>query len=197
MTAVDSMERLLDEARACRACEPALPLGARPIMQAYPEARLLIASQAPGRLAHQAGVPFADPSGRRLRGWMGISDECFYDPRRVAIVPMGFCYPGHGKSGDLPPRRECAALWRTAFLEQLADVRLTLVIGNHAQRWHLGARSGTVAEAAYAWLSEPGNVIPLPHPSPRNNAWISRHPWFERDLLPRLRLRVSEALEGV
>src|SRR6056297_958642 len=136
MAEADDLDRVLAQARACRACEAVLPLGPRPILQAHPKARILIASQAPGRIAHQSGIPFHDPSGRRLRVWMGVDEKTFYDPQRVAIVPMGFCYPGRGSGGDLPPRPECAPLWREAVLDLLDDIRLTLVIGSHAQRWH-------------------------------------------------------------
>lgn len=187
------MERLATAARACTECEPALPLGANPILQVHREARILVASQAPGRIAHESGVPFLDPSGRRLRTWMGLDEDAFYDARNVAILPMGFCYPGRGGWGDLPPRPECAPLWRRAFLAKLERVRLTLVIGRHAQRWHFG-RAGPVAQAARQWLEDGGSVVPLPHPSPRNNTWLQRNAWFERDLVPRLRTSVTAAL---
>lgn len=189
------MRQLLAEARACRACEGELPLGPRPIFQAHPEARILIASQAPGRIAHESGVPFQDPSGRRLRDWMGLDEATFYDPRRIAIVPMGFCYPGRGRGGDLPPRPECAPLWRDAFLNRLKRIELTLMIGAHAQRWHGAAGTGSVADAARRWLEAPGPVIPLPHPSPRNNGWLARNPWFDREMRPRIREYVARALQ--
>ena len=163
-------------------------------MQAHAEAAILVASQAPGRIAHESGIPFMDPSGRRLRTWMGVNEATFYDPRKVAIVPMGFCYPGRGRGGDLPPRPECAPLWREAVLNQLGRLRLTLVIGTHAQRWHRVSGGASVADAARRWLDAPTTVIPLPHPSPRNNGWLVRNPWFERDLLPRLREHVARAL---
>lgn len=188
------LNRLLVDARACRACSGVLPLGPRPILQAHTDARILIASQAPGRIAHRSGVPFQDPSGRRLRDWMGVDEATFYDPRRIAIVPMGFCYPGRGRGGDLPPRPECAPLWRQAVLDQLDGIRLTLVIGTHAQRWHGVSGRFSVAEAARRWLGDPSSTIPLPHPSPRNNGWLARHPWFEDEVLPMLRERVREVL---
>jgi len=169
-------------------------MGPRPIVQAHPDARILIASQAPGRIAHESGIPFHDPSGRRLRDWMGVDESTFYDPRRIAIVPMGFCYPGRGRGGDLPPRPECASLWRQAFLDRLKRLRLTLVIGIHAQRWHGVSGDGSVADAARRWLEAPGTVIPLPHPSPRNNGWLARNPWFDQEMLPRLREHVNQAL---
>ncbi|MDT8448545.1 MAG: uracil-DNA glycosylase family protein [Wenzhouxiangellaceae bacterium] len=180
-------------ARACTHCIDSLPLGANPVFQVHADARILLASQAPGRVAHESGVPFSDRSGRRLREWTGLDGATFYDPRRVAIVPMGFCFPGSGPGGDLPPRPECAPLWRDRFLDQLGRVRLTLVIGSHAQRWHLGG-TGRVVHAATRWLEEGGNVVPLPHPSPRNNGWLKRNPWFERDLVPRLQARIASVL---
>lgn len=194
MNTPEGFDRLLVEARACRACAGALPLGPRPILQLHPDAGILIASQAPGRLAHESGIPFHDPSGRRLRDWMGVDEATFYDPRRIAIVPMGFCYPGRGTGGDLPPRPECAPLWRKAVLQHLDDIRLTLVIGTHAQRWHAVAGGASVAMKVRHWMIEPGNVIPLPHPSPRNNVWLARNPWFEHDAVPLLRSRVAHAL---
>ena len=185
---------LLNAARTCNACEPELPLGARPILQVHPDAGILIASQAPGRIAHESGIPFQDPSGRRLRDWMGVEEQTFYDARRVAILPMSFCYPGRGSGGDLPPRPECAPLWRQAFLDRLDGIRLVLLIGVHAQRWHGAGAARSVTENVRAWLEQPDDVIPLPHPSPRNNAWFKRNPWFERDVLPRVRCRVAAAL---
>lgn len=194
MVSSESFNRLLIEARACRACAAELPLGPRPILQAQPGASILIASQAPGRIAHESGIPFQDPSGRRLRDWMGLDEATFYDPARIAIVPMGFCYPGRGAGGDLPPRKECAPLWREAVLRALKRIRLTLAVGSHAQRWHRVPGGNSVATAIEHWLNEPASVIPLPHPSPRNNAWLARHPWFERDVLPMLRKQVALAL---
>lgn len=191
-----ALGELAARARSCRECEPRLPLGANPIFQVHPAARILVASQAPGRIAHRSGVPFRDASGRRLRDWLGLDEDAFYDPRRVAILPMGFCYPGRGAGGDLPPRPECAPLWRRAFLDRLTGVRLTLVIGAHAQRWHLPGRPRPVAEAAWAWLQAAGSTVPMPHPSPRNNAWLARHPWFESEFLPVLKRRVRDTLAG-
>jgi uracil-DNA glycosylase len=139
-------------------------------------------------------VPFRDPSGRRLRDWMGLDEAKFYDPHAVAILPMGFCYPGRGAGGDLPPRPECAPLWRREFLAKLQNLRLVLAIGRHAQRWHLGWSTASVAEQSRRWLAEGGQTVPLPHPSPRNNVWLARHPWFEHEVLPRLRECVDQAL---
>ena len=189
------LDALLRAIRACRACAAVLPFGPRPIVQAGSTARLLIVGQAPGAKVHASGVPWDDASGARLRDWLGIDAVQFHDPRQVAIVPMGYCYPGRGPGGDLPPRRECAQLWLDALLARLTGIRLTLLIGQHAQRHFLGARarpSLTDTVAAFADYA-PGHV-PLPHPSPRNTAWFQRHPWFERELLPVLRERVHAVL---
>ncbi len=187
----DPIARLLNDIRACTACAD-LPLGPRPIVQLDRRARILIAGQAPGVRAHNAGVPFDDPSGDRLRDWMGVGRETFYDPSRIAILPMGFCYPGTGKSGDLPPRPECADLWRTRLLAQLPNLDLTLVIGQYALNWHLPESRGlSVTDAVRNWRSHMPGVLPLPHPSPRNNRWLKTNPWFEADVLPALRERVA------
>lgn len=186
---------LLAEVRACRLCEPHLPLGARPVLQMTAGARILIAGQAPGRKVHASGLPFDDASGDRLRTWMGIAREVFYDASRIAIVPMGFCYPGTGRSGDLPPRPECAPAWRATLLAQLECVELTLVIGKYAQAWHLPDAGGSVTDAVSAWRSRWPRTVALPHPSPRNNLWLARHPWFEAELVPKLRRRVAQVLE--
>jgi len=195
---VERSERLgalLARIRACTACATELPLGARPIVQVGARARLLIVGQAPGAKVHASGVPWDDASGRRLREWLGIDDRMFYDPERVAIVPMGFCYPGRGGGGDLPPRRECAPLWFDRVLAQLPDVELTLLIGQYAQKHFLGSvRRATLTETVAAFADYAPRYLPLPHPSPRNTAWFQRHPWFERELLPVLRQRVSSAL---
>jgi len=172
-----------------------LPLGPRPVVQLHPEAVILIAGQAPGRRVHASGVPFQDPSGVRLREWLGVSEETFYDRRLMAILPMGFCYPGSGRSGDKPPRPECAPAWRGALLEKLTGVRLTIVLGRYAQEYHLGATARSVTEAVSAWKDYWPAVLPLPHPSPRNQVWFKRNPWFESDLVPMLRERVRQLLQ--
>jgi uracil-DNA glycosylase len=184
---------LLDQVRACHLCAD-LPLGPRPILQLHPEARILVASQAPGRRAHGAGIPFDDPSGDRLRDWLGLDRATFYDPRRLAVLPMGLCFPGTGKGGDLPPRPECAAAWRERLLAQLANLRLTLVIGQYALAWHLPEAKGSLTARVAAWREYGPGLLPLPHPSPRNQLWLKRNPWFEAELVPRLRERVAEAL---
>lgn len=189
---VAACEALLREVRACRRCEAVLPLGPRPVLQLHPSARLLIAGQAPGRRVHASGIPFDDASGERLRDWLGLPRETFYDARRVAILPMGFCYPGTGARGDLPPRPECAPAWRAPLLAMLPRLRLTVVLGRHAMEAHLAQRPASVSEAVLADHG-PG-LVALPHPSPRNRAWFARHPGFEAELLPALRARVADAL---
>jgi uracil-DNA glycosylase len=154
----------------------------------------LIAGQAPGRKVHESGVPFDDASGERLREWMGVSRDVFYDAKQVAILPMGFCFPGTGKSGDLAPRPECAPAWRDRLLGHLRHLEVTLVVGQYAQGYHLSGKPPSLTETVRAWQTYWPKVIPLPHPSPRNNIWLSRNPWFEKELLPVLRQRVSDAL---
>jgi uracil-DNA glycosylase len=191
---MSSLTFLLSEVRACTLCAKHLPLGPRPVVQVHRMSRILIAGQAPGRKVHDTGIPFDDPSGDRLRAWLELSREVFYDPTQVAIVPMGFCYPGTGTSGDLPPRPECAPAWRAALLGQLKQVGLTLVIGQYAQAYHLPNETASVTQAVQAWRSHWPHTVPLPHPSPRNNLWLKRNRWFEEELLPALRIRVSEVL---
>ncbi|MBS0316335.1 MAG: uracil-DNA glycosylase family protein [Proteobacteria bacterium] len=195
-TAPEDWQALLREVRACTLCAAHLPLGPRPVLQLHPQARILIASQAPGRKVHESGVPFDDASGDRLRDWMGITREQFYDARRIAIVPMGLCYPGPGPHGDLPPRPECAPKWRERLLGQLKNLELTLVIGQYAHAWHLGERRVSVTDAVRGWRDHWPALLPLPHPSGRNNIWLRRNPWFEAELLPALRRRVAQALAG-
>ncbi len=189
--------RLLREVRDCRICAADLPLGPRPVLQLDPRARILIAAQAPGRKAHASGVAFSDASGDRLRQWMGVDASRFYEASAIAILPMGFCYPGTGASGDLPPRPECATHWRARLLALLPGLELTLVIGQYAQAYHLSAPGRSVTEAVRAWRDSWPAVVPLPHPSPRNNLWLRRNPWFDQDLLPLLRGRVAEVLAPV
>ena len=193
----DSFDALLARVRACRTCEAFLPLGPRPVVQASPTARLLIVSQAPGRKVHDTGIPFNDPSGDRLRDWLGVDRATFYDPSKIAIVPMGFCFPGTGNSGDLPPRPECAPDWHPQLLPRLQRVQLTLAIGQYAQARLLAAQRGkTLTETVQAWRShlQARNLIPLPHPSPRNRLWLARNPWFETELVPELRAVVNRVL---
>lgn len=192
----DALTPLLHDIRACRLCAAQLPLGPRPVLQAGAQARILIVGQAPGRKVHETGVPFDDASGDRLRAWMGIDRDTFYDPRRVAIVPMGLCYPGTGSGGDLPPRPECAPTWHPRLLPRLASVRLTLVLGRYAQAALLGtARGASLTDTVRDWRTHLEHArLPLPHPSPRNNRWLKRNAWFERELLPALRKRIAIVL---
>jgi uracil-DNA glycosylase len=187
------LTRLLSEVRKCSLCTD-LPLGPRPLLQCTSTARILIAGQAPGRRAHERGIPFDDPSGERLRDWLGIDRNTFYDAKRIAILPLGFCYPGTGKSGDLPPRAECAPQWRSNILAHMPNIRLTVLIGLHAQRWHLPDCKPTLSENVRKWQATWPECIPLPHPSPRNKAWLKRNPVVELELLPALRKRVGELL---
>jgi uracil-DNA glycosylase len=191
---VDSeFESVIAAVRACEICKPHLPLGPRPVFQISQTARILVVGQAPGRRVHETGIPFNDPSGERLRGWMGIDRSVFYDSARIALLPMGFCYPGTGKSGDLPPRPECAEKWRKQLLALLQDVQLTLVIGQYAQAWHLDAlQRNSLTETVKNWREYWPKYLPLPHPSPRNNLWLRRNPWLEEEILPVLKDRVSQ-----
>ncbi len=183
---------LLAEVRSCRACEAYLPLGPRPVLQAAASARLLIVGQAPGVRVHTSGVPWDDPSGDRLRDWTGLDKAPFYDASEVAIIPMGFCYPGRGQGGDLPPRRECADLWLDQLLARLPRIELTLLVGLHAQRHFLGRRrKRSLTETVRTWREFAPEYFPLPHPSARNTFWFQRNPWFEQDLLPALKQRVA------
>lgn len=191
----NDFEKLVAEMRACRICADQLPLGPRPVFQIHPKAKILVAGQAPGRRVHETGLPFNDPSGDRLRAWLGVDRETFYDPLKLAIVPMGFCYPGTGKSGDLPPRPECAEAWRKRAMASLPDLELILVIGQYAHDWHLkGQGGGTLTETVRNWKRYWPKILPLPHPSPRNNLWLKKNPWFEREILPALKTRVGEIL---
>ncbi len=189
---VESLQDLLDQIAACRVCGDALPLGPRPVLQLSSTARILVASQAPGTRVHESGVPFADASGDRLRAWMGVTKDEFYDAGRIAIVPLGLCYPGRGAGGDAPPRPECAPLWRNRIMAQLLGLRLTLLVGGHAQVDRLGRAPMTERVRAFrAYLPD---VVPLPHPSWRSQMWMARNPWFEADVLPVLRAAVRDAL---
>jgi uracil-DNA glycosylase len=192
----ESLDQLLARVRACRLCEASLPFGPRPVVQASASARILVVGQAPGRRVHASGLPFDDPSGDRLRDWMGIDRAVFYNERLVAAVPMGFCYPGTGPSGDLPPLPECAETWREALLAKLSGIRLTLVIGQYARRWHLPEARGSLTDTVRGWRQFGPGLLPLPHPSPRNNLWLRRNPWFEEEVVPELKRRVAAALSA-
>lgn len=183
--------------RRCEECREHLPLGPRPVLAAGPRARILIVGQAPGRRVHESGVPWDDPSGVRLRAWLGVDARTFYDPRLFAILPMGFCYPGTGSGGDLPPRPECAPLWHGRLLERLPEVRLTLLLSRYAQAAYLGdRRKGSLTDTVRAFRDYVPRHLPLPHPSPRNNRWLKQNPWFEAEVLPWLRARVRRLLRG-
>lgn len=185
------LDDLLAEIRACRHCEEHLPLGPRPVVRASATARLLIIGQAPGTRVHASGIPWDDPSGDRLRQWLQLDKPDFYDESRVAIVPMGFCYPGKGKSGDLPPRPECAQLWHETLLQQMPNIELTLLVGNYAQNQYLGRSRETLTQRVQRWRDFGPRLIPTPHPSPRNTLWLKRNPWFEAEVVPELRKRVA------
>ena len=190
---------LVEDIRACRLCADRFAAtetkhSPRPVAWFRPGARILIAGQAPGARVHESGRPFTDPSGDRLRDWLGLDEATFYDMSKVAIVPMAFCFPGYdAKGSDRPPPKICARTWRDRVLAHVGDVPLTLVIGGYAQQWHLGARGG-VTDTVAAWRAHAPQAFALPHPSWRNTAWLKRNPWFEADVLPMLRRRVQEVL---
>lgn len=189
---MDLLDTLLIEVRACRACADVLPLGPRPVVQMSSTARILIASQAPGTKVHERGIPFSDTSGDRLREWMGVSADEFYDETKVAIVPMGFCYPGRAPGGDAPPRPECAPLWRSRLLSHMPRLRLTLLVGTHAQTYTLGP--GKMIERVMRFQDYLPAIFPMPHPSWRSRHWAANNPWFEARVIPALRNAVQIAL---
>ena len=204
ITAPSELDQLIAAMKTCRVCRDAplakpLPHEPRPIFVASDEAKILIASQAPGIRAHLSGVPFQDPSGVRLRQWLGVDDVTFYDPRNFAILPMGFCFPGHdAQKGDLPPRRECAPIWRQPALELMPQIELILVIGIHAHQFHLGC-GASMTETVRGWREilharKSPRILPLPHPSWRNSSWLKKNPWFEEELLPELRAQVERLI---
>lgn len=195
---------LLQQINDCRLCQSHLPLPPKPILQAAAPARILIAGQAPGRITHERGRPFDDVSGDRLRQWLGVTREQFYNPDLFALVPMGFCYPGtqqkNGRrQGDLPPRPECAAAWRRPLLASLPNIQLTLLLGKYAMAWHLAGNplaKANLSQAVAAWQSLWPQMLVLPHPSPRNRLWLKQHPLFEQTLLPLLQQRVAALING-
>jgi len=190
------LDILLSEIRACRVCEPELPLGARPIIRARETARILIVGQAPGVRVHETGIPWNDPSGDRLREWMGLPKEAFYDETRVAIMPMGLCYPGrNARGGDLPPRPECMPRWADAVLALLPNIEFFVLAGMYAQRRYLGEKvKRTLTETVQCWREYAPRYIPLPHPSFRNNRWIKQHPWFTSEVVPYLQERIADLM---
>ncbi|MEE2874400.1 MAG: uracil-DNA glycosylase family protein [Candidatus Latescibacterota bacterium] len=195
MHSARSLAGLHTEIARCTVCAKDLPLGPRPVFRVSPTARILVIGQAPGRLVHASGVPWDDPSGKRLRQWMQLEDGVFYDSVQVGIMPMGFCYPGTGKSGDLPPRPECAPLWHEVLLAKMPAIELTLLIGQYAQNYYLQDRcKKTLTETVQTWREYAPTHLPLPHPSPRNNLWLKRNPWFEREVVPHLQDRIHSIL---
>jgi len=193
---MSELEAVLSEIGACRACAADLPHEPRPVVRVFPQTRLLICGQAPGRRVHESGLPFTDPSGDRLRQWLGVDYETFYADRRIGVAAMAFCFPGtNPKGGDFPPPPRCAQLWRSRLLAQLEQVELTLLVGGHAQAWALGtAMKPSMTETVAAWREYGPGVIPLPHPSWRNTGWLKRNPWFEAEVVPHLRERTATLL---
>ncbi len=189
------LDALLAQVRACCVCEAHLPLGPRPVLRASTSARLLIVGQAPGIRVHATGLPFDDPSGDTLRRWLDVDRDTFYDETRIAIIPAGFCYPGKGRHGDLPPRPECAPLWHPRLRALMPALELTVLVGAYAQAYYLGQRrKGTLAETTRAWRAYLPEFLPTPHPSPRNKLWLKRNPWFEAEVVPELRARAHRLI---
>lgn len=185
------MQNLLKEIRSCRVCEECLPYGANPVMDASPHSKILVIGQAPGRIVHNTNIPWNDKSGQNLRSWLGVDKEAFYDTSLFGIVPMGFCYPGTGKSGDLPPRKECAPLWHQRLIDEMPQLKLYLLIGAYAQKYYLGKnRKKNLTETVRHFKEYLPEYFPLPHPSPRNNIWQAKNPWFAEEVLPELKKRV-------
>ena len=185
---------IFSEVRACTQCAEFLPLGPKPLVAGKTSSKILIVGQAPGRVAHETGKPWNDKSGERLRDWLGMTDKQFYDESLTAIIPMGFCFPGTGKSGDMPPRPECAPLWHERILKSLKHIGLTVFAGKYAMDHNASGRYSTVTQAARGYDHDLPSEIFLPHPSPRNNLWLKKNPWFEADVLPMLRNRVSDLI---
>lgn len=189
------METLLSNIRSCTVCAPHLAHEPRPVLSAVPQSKILLVGQAPGTKVHASGIPWDDQSGKRLRKWMDIDNDTFYDPANIAIVPMGFCYPGKGKSGDLPPRKECAPLWHEPLLEQMPELKLTMLVGLYAQKYYLKDRvKKNLTETVRAFEDYLPEFLPLPHPSPRNGIWLRKHEWFEVEVLPVLKAYVANIL---
>ncbi len=189
------MQKLLSEIRSCDVCKAHLPLGPRPIVTADARAKIIIIGQAPGTKVHETGVPWDDPSGKTLRKWLGVSDEVFYDPSKIALVPMGFCYPGKGKGGDLPPRTECAPLWHQKLWNGIPNLELIILIGTYAQKYYLKeAMKKNLTATVKAYQQYLPSYFPLPHPSPRNRFWLRKNPWFETEVLPHLIAQTQKIL---
>ncbi|MEQ8474010.1 MAG: uracil-DNA glycosylase family protein [Marinoscillum sp.] len=189
------MDTLLQQIKDCRICHDQLELGANPVMAAHPESKIAIVGQAPGTRVHKTGIPWNDPSGKNLRKWMEISEADFYNPEKIAIIPMGFCYPGKGKSGDLPPRKECAPEWHTQLFTHLTKVQLILLVGQYAQNYYLKEQcKATLTKTVRHFKEYLPSYLPLPHPSPRNNIWLKKNSWFEAEVLPTLKQKVGEMI---
>ncbi|WP_397601681.1 uracil-DNA glycosylase family protein [Silvanigrella sp.] len=185
------MTSILKKILQCKFCVKELPLKPKPILNFSASAKILIAGQAQGIKAHESGIPWNDQSGERLRDWLGIDKDIFYNPKKIPIVPMGFCYPGKGKSGDLPPRKECKEIWFEKIHEELSNIQLKIIIGSYAQEYYFSLKNETLTDVVKSWKKYLPSCIPLPHPSPRNNIWLKKNPWFEKDLLPVLRKKVA------
>ena len=189
------MQKLLSEIRKCEVCKAHLPLGPRPIVAAHPDSKIVIIGQAPGTKVHETGIPWDDPSGKQLRKWLGVSDKVFYEETKIALVPMGFCYPGKGRGGDLPPRKECAPLWHEPLFNKMKNLELIVLIGAYAQTEYLRGRTEkTLTETVKAFTNYLPKYFPLPHPSPRNRFWLRKNPWFEAEVVPELRKMVSKLI---
>lgn len=192
---METLPCLFERIRACRLCEAQLPLGPRPVIRGSEQSRLLIVGQAPGTRVHASGIPWDDASGERLRHWLALDKDRFYDESHIAIMPMGLCYPGRGRSGDLPPRPECAPLWHHQVLALMPNIELTLLVGQYAQQFYLGKSfRGSLTETVTDWRAFAPTLVPLPHPSPRNTLWLKKNPWFEVEVVPFLRQRVAQLL---
>ena len=190
-----AMDRLIKEILKCEVCAPYLELGPRPVLAAHPTSKIVIIGQAPGAVVHNSGVPWEDKSGDNLRAWMRVDTTTFYDPKRIALVPMGFCYPGKGKSGDLPPRKECAPLWHESLLKQMKHLQLILLIGKYAQEYYLQEKTkNTLTETVKNFEEYLPDYFVLPHPSPRNNIWQAKNEWFKKINIPRLRAQIQDVL---
>ena len=191
------MENLLEEILGCRICQDHLQLGVNPVLAAHESSKIILIGQAPGLKVHQSGVPWDDMSGKRLRQWLNVSDEVFYDAKNIALIPMGFCYPGKGKSGDLPPRKECAEAWHEQLMDKMQKAELVLLVGQYAQKYYLKEQAKrTLTETVSNYESYLPKYFPLPHPSPRNRFWLSKNPWFEEEVIPKLQGRIAALLDG-
>ena len=189
------MKNLLNQISQCTICKKHLPLGPRPIVSAHPNAKIIIIGQAPGTSVHKTGIPWDDPSGKQLRKWLGVTDKVFYDETKIALMPMGFCYPGRGKTGDLPPRPECAPQWHNLLLEQMPNIELVILIGMYAQKYYLKDKAKkTLTETVASYKDYLPKYLPLPHPSPRNRFWLTKNPWFDVEVLPELQNRVEKLI---